>query len=127
MRLSAGLEPRAFRAQPIDRAAASHRQHPRRYRSAIGLVAARLRPYLREHLLDDVFRVGVILQDAQRERVHEPRAAIVQLRKRTLITTRHAREHCPIGEALFLGSRRRSPENCEHDPHILLRLRAQEG
>ena len=61
------IRPDSPRPQPVDRAAASHRQQPRAHGAAGDVVARGVTPSLRKHVLDDVFGIGGILQDPDRD------------------------------------------------------------
>jgi len=73
-----------------------HHQQPSDDRCPRRVIPGDLAPGLREHLLDDVFGVAAIRDDAHGERVHTAAVAIVQFPERFMVAGRQEVQECSV-------------------------------
>ena len=86
----------APRAKTIDRPRPRHRQQPAGDRASAAIVARGLLPGLDEDVLHDVLRFGLVLQDAEDQRIDEAGMAIVELGRGRRISGRQPVEQTSI-------------------------------
>ena len=85
-----------FFSQRVNRPPAGQRHHPPQRLTFLSGKILRLVPNFHEHFLKKVVRLGLVVNDPQNQRSHDPVIAIIKLRKRVRVTRLNAQHQIDI-------------------------------
>jgi hypothetical protein len=77
-------------------------EDPRARLRALCAIGRRASPHLEKGLLDGVLGEALVTQDAERKPVRDAPDAVVELRERVLVASRHERDECLVREMCLL-------------------------